>query len=113
MMEKSQPKLTSGQVVKWKEQEFPSVYANIMGFGLSPFDITLIFGEIGETTPTEVVGIPKAKIILSPEQAANLIKLLQLGLSTYVQNNGQLRTAGAVDMELLASQVKAQSVKSD
>jgi len=113
MMEKSQPKLTSGQVVKWKEQEFPSVYANIMGFGLSPFDITLIFGEIGETTPTEVVGIPKAKIILSPEQAANLIKLLQLGLSTYVQNNGQLRTAGAVDMELLASQVKAQSGKSD
>ena len=113
MMEKSQPKLTSGQVVKWKEQEFPSVYANIMGFALSPFDVTLIFGEIGEATPTEVVGIPKAKIILSPEQAANLIKLLQLGLSTYVQNNGQLRTAGAVDMELLASQVKAQSGKSD
>ena len=112
-MEKSQPKLTSGQVVKWKEQEFPSVYANIMGFALSPFDVTLIFGEIGEATPTEVVGIPKAKIILSPEQAANLIKLLQLGLSTYVQNNGQLRTAGAVDMELLASQVKAQSGKSD
>jgi len=112
-MEKSQPKLTSGQVVKWKEQEFPSVYANIMGFGLSPFDITLIFGEIGETTPTEVVGIPKAKIILSPEQAANLIKLLDLGLSTYVQNNGPLRTSGAVDVELLASQVKAQSVKSD
>ena len=84
-----------------------------MGFALSPFDVTLIFGEIGEATPTEVVGIPKAKIILSPEQAANLIKLLQLGLSTYVQNNGQLRTAGAVDMELLASQVKAQSGKSD
>jgi len=113
MMEKSQPKLTSGQVVKWKEHEFPSIYANIMGFALSPFDVTLIFGEIGEATPTEVVGIPKAKIILSPEQAANLIKLLQLGLSTYVQNNGQLRTAGAVDMELLASQVKAQSGKSD
>ena len=112
-MEKSQPKLTSGQVVKWKEHEFPSIYANIMGFALSPFDVTLIFGEIGEATPTEVVGIPKAKIILSPEQAANLIKLLQLGLSTYVQNNGQLRTAGAVDMELLASQVKAQSGKSD
>jgi hypothetical protein len=112
-MGKSQPKLTSGQVVKWKDHEFPSVYANIMGFSLSPFDITLIFGEIGEATPTEVVGIPRVKIILSPEQGANLIKLLEIGLATYVQNNGQLRSAGAVDMELLADQVKAQSVKSN
>jgi hypothetical protein len=113
MKEKSQPKLTSGQVVKWKEHEFPSIYANIMGFGLSPFDISLTFGEISEATSTEVVAIPKAKVILSPEQAANLIKLLELGLSTYVQNNGQLRTSGAVDMEILAGQVKAQSGKSD
>jgi hypothetical protein len=112
-MEKSQPKLKTGQIVKWKEQEFPSVYSNIMGFGLSAFDITLIFGEIGEATPTEVTGIPKAKVILVPEQAANLIKLLEIGLATYVQNNGALRTSGAVDMELLASQVEAQSVRSD
>ena len=83
-----------------------------MGFALSPFDITLIFGEIGDATPTEVVGIPKARVILSPEQAANLIKLLDLGLATYVQNNGQLRTSGAVDTDLLASQVRSQSVKS-
>jgi hypothetical protein len=112
-MEKSQPKLKAGQIVKWKEQEFPSVYSNIMGFGLSAFDITLIFGEIGEVTPTEVTGIPKAKVILVPEQAANLIKLLEIGLATYVQNNGALRTSGAVDMEVLASQVEAQSVRSD
>ena len=118
MTEKSQPTLKSGptlktgQMVKWREQEFPSIYSNILGFGLSAFDVTLIFGEIGDATPTEVTGIPRAKVILVPEQAANLLKLLEIGLATYVQNNGPLRTSGSVDMELLATQVEAQTVRS-
>jgi hypothetical protein len=110
-MEKPQTKLSNGQVVKWKEQEIPSVYANIMGIGMSPFDITLTFGEVGDSTPTEVMANPRAKVILSPEQAANLIKLLNFALTTYVENNGQLRTSGAVDIELFSSQVKAQLAK--
>jgi len=110
-MDKPQPKLSSGQVVKWKDQDFPSTYANIMGLGMTPFDISLLFGEIGDSTPTEVTGIPKAKIILSPEQAANLVRLIGLALSTYVQNNGKLRNAGAIDMEVLKKDIEAQFVK--
>jgi hypothetical protein len=110
MTGKPQPKLPSGQSVKWKEQEAPSVYANIMGFGMSTFDISLIFGEIAEATVTEVTAIPRAKIILAPEQAANLMKLLGLALTSYVENYGQLRTAGAIDMDQLQAQIAAQKI---
>lgn len=110
-MAKPQTKLSSGQVVKWNEQEFPSVYANIMGLGMTPFDISLIFGEIGDSTPTEVTAKPRARVILSPEQVANLIKLLDFALSNYIQHNGQLRSGGAVDMDFIANQVQAQSAK--
>jgi hypothetical protein len=103
-------KLPSGQSLKWKDQEFPSFYANIMGFGMSPFDITLIFGEIGESTASEVTAIPKAKILLAPEQAANLMKLLGVALASYIENNGKLRTAGAVDLEEINAQIAAAKV---
>jgi Protein of unknown function (DUF3467) len=105
MTEKAQPKLPSGQSVTWKDPDFPAVYANIMGFGMSPFDITLIFGEISDATITNVTATPRAKVILAPEQAANLVKLLSLALSSYVASNGQLRTSGAVDMENLQTQI--------
>lgn len=111
MPEKSYPKLASGQVVKWKELDYPSVYANVIGIGLTPFDINLIFGEIGESTPTELSGIPKVKILLAPEQAANLMKLLSLVLETYREGNGQLRTAGAVDVDNIQAQLNARKIK--
>lgn len=110
-MEKSSPKLPGGQVMKWKDQEYPSVYANIMGLGLSPFDISLIFGEIGESTPTEVLATARVKVILSPEQASNLMKLLDAAITTYVQNNGQLRAGGAVNPEEINNQLEAQRNK--
>jgi hypothetical protein len=109
MTEKVHPKLPSGQIVKWKEQDFPSVYVNIMGFLLTPFDIGLLLGEVGESTATEVTGIPKVKVLLTPEQAANLMKLLSVALKTYVSNNGQLRTSGAVNLEEIDRQIKDQT----
>lgn len=110
MAEKPQVKLPTGQVMKWKEQDYPSVYANIMGFSMSPFDISLIFGELGESTPAEVTGIPKVKVLLSPEQALNLVKLLGVAVAAYVEGNGQLRLAGAVDIEEINKQVNAQKI---
>ncbi len=107
-MEKPRPKLPSGQVVKWKEQECPTVYSNIMGFGMTPFDIALNFGEIGESTTTEVIGVPRVKVLLSPEQASNLMQLLGVALKKFTENNGQLRTAGAVNIVEISKQLDAQ-----
>ena len=108
MKEKPLPKLPSGQVVKWKAQETPTVYANIIGFGMSAFDIYLLFGEIGESTSSEVNGIPKVKVLLTPEQASNTMKLLSIGLDNYVARYGALRAAGAIDMDNIKDQMKAQ-----
>jgi hypothetical protein len=103
-------KLPSGQILKWATQEFPSVYANVMGFGMSPFDISLVFGELGEANPTSVTGIPRVKVLLSPEQAANLMKLLALAIESYTETHGQIRNAGAVDVEQLKAQMEAQKI---
>jgi hypothetical protein len=108
MKEKSLPKLPSGQVVKWRVQDTTSVYANIIGFGMSGFDIYLLFGEIGESTSSEVTAIPKVKVFLTPEQASNTMKLLGIGVENYVARYGALRTSGAIDMENIKDQMKAQ-----
>lgn len=111
MTEKNLPKLPSGQTVKWKDQEHPTVYANLMGFGMTPFDLSIIFGEVGDATPEHVTGIPRVKVLLTPEQASNLATLLGVALSTYVTNNGQLRTSGAVNVEDFTRQLAANKVK--
>jgi len=103
MTTKAAPKLPSGQIVKWRGDEFPSYYSNLMAFGMSPFDISITFGEIGNATSKEVEGVPRAKIILSPEQAANLMKLLGLALS--------LRMGGSVDLEAVSNEMKTQLAK--
>jgi hypothetical protein len=79
----SQAKLPGGQVVKWQDKEFPNAYVNIMGFTMTAFDISLILGQIGDATPSEVTGIPQVKVTLSPEQALNMMKLLSLAVETY------------------------------
>jgi hypothetical protein len=106
--EKPLPKLPSGQVVKWREQETPHVYANIIGFSMSAFDIHLIFGEIGESTGSEVTAIPKVKVLLSPEQASNTMKLLSVAVDNYVARYGALRSAGAVNLNEIEAQLKEQ-----
>lgn len=101
--------MPNGRVMRWKDADFPTVYANLMGFGMTPFDISLLLGEVGESTDTEVVGIPRVKVLLSPEQANNLHKLLGLALTKYVETNGALRTVGAVDLDELNKQVEQQN----
>jgi len=82
-----------------------------MSFSVSPFDISFTLGEIGDATPTVVHAKPKVKILLAPEQAANLMKLLNVALQAYVQNNGVLRLGGAVNLDEVNEQIQAASEK--
>ncbi|MFZ0270924.1 MAG: hypothetical protein WB524_18715 [Acidobacteriaceae bacterium] len=102
----NEPKLPTGQIVKWLDKDHPVVYANLMGFSLTPFDIALMFGQIGESTPEQINGIPQCKVLLSPEQVSNLLKLLSIALDTYVESQGQLRTSGAVNLEAIRHQME-------
>lgn len=85
----SQP--VNPQKQNWKDVAHPSVYTNIMQVGLTPFDIGLVFGEVEKANAREVTCIPKAKIVLAPEQAANLLQMLAAALQAYAQQYGQLR----------------------
>jgi hypothetical protein len=100
MTNTSKPTLPTGQVVTWNDEKTSTYYSNLMAFSMTPFDITVIFGEVGQATENEVQGIGKARIILSPEQALNLHKLIGAAVKKYVAVNGPLRTAGAVDLEV-------------
>jgi hypothetical protein len=82
----------------WAEHEAPAFYTNITGFTMTPFDITLQFGEIQSATATELRANPRARVSMSPEQASNLLQLLDLALKAFVKGNGPLRAAGALDV---------------
>ena len=93
--------------MKWKELEHPTVYSNMIGVGMTPFDINLIFGEVVESDGNTVTGAPRVKILLSPEQVANLQKLLSVTMNAYTKANGPIRTAGAVEIAELTEQIEA------
>jgi hypothetical protein len=71
--------------------ECPTVYSNFMGVGATPFDLAIIFGEVDISDSHDAEANPKVKVILAPEQAANLIKMVKDVLDQYVQANGPLR----------------------
>ena len=105
------PKLPSGQVVNWDYSGSQTVYANIMGFSMSPFDIAITFGHIGVATPTEVEALANVKVLISPEQADNLMKLLTIAVRAFVENNGPLRTIGALNEDSINQQLEASLIK--
>lgn len=106
-MKKTESKDAVTRSMKWKEQEHPTVYSNMIGIGMTPFDINLIFGEVVDSDKETVTGSPRVKILLSPEQAANLQKLLSVTMDAYTKANGPIRSAGAVDVADLTARVEA------
>lgn len=105
-MPKSEKTVARKRVAKWKEVEHPTLYINMMGIGMSPFDINLILGELTESDENSITGTPKIKILLAPEQAANLVKLLSIAIDSYAKANGALRTAGAIDVADVTEQME-------
>jgi hypothetical protein len=72
---------------------------------MTPFDITLLFGEIQSATATELRANPRAKISISPELASNLHQLLGLALKAFVEGNGPLRPSGTLDVAEVTKQM--------
>jgi uncharacterized protein DUF3467 len=95
----SELKLGSGQTARFKEVEHPTIYSNMMGVGATPFDIAVTFAEVEKGTPEEVIGVPRVKILLAPEQASNLLIMLKAVLDQYTAGNGPLRESGRVNVQ--------------
>jgi hypothetical protein len=112
-MAKSNSVKPTMRVAKWKEGEVPTIYANMMGIGMTPFDVNIVFGEVLEADEKFLIGVPKIKVLLAPEQAVNLMKLLSVAVDAYVKANGTLRTSGAVDVTGLSGEFKAAASKAN
>ena len=76
---------------------------------MTPFDIAIVFGEVLETDETTVTGIPRVKILVTPEQAWNLKQILEVTLAHFANANGPLRTSGSVDPVELSDRLKKQT----
>lgn len=102
---------TKAQQVKWLETDYPTVYSNLMGVGLSPFDVSILFGEVGAASESDVTGRPRVKVLLSPEQAVNLVHMLVIALEKFVESNGPLRKAGNIDLSEFGARMDDARIK--
>ena len=87
----------SKEVHGLKDVEYPSIYSNFMGVGATPFDVSIIFAEVDQHGRTPEA-TPKMKVLMAPEQAANLVLMLTQTLKQFVTANGQLRNGGRMEI---------------
>ena len=87
------------QKIEWKEEQFPSIYSNVVSVGVTPFDIFILLGEVESATPSSVKAKPRVKVIVSPEQASILMQTIQQALAKFVEGNGPLRPAGKQQLD--------------
>lgn len=94
MSTQNQPAAQVAQKIEWQEEQFPSVYANVAAIGITPFDISILCGEVASASPSAVLAKPLVKIVLSPEQASLVMQMLQQALKKFCEASGQLRSVG-------------------
>lgn len=84
------------RAAKVLEADHPTVYSNFIGVGATQFDVSIVFGEITGTDGPNALATPRVKIVVAPEQAANLVRMLSATLENYVAHNGPLRNLGKI-----------------
>ena len=82
----------ASQAVRWLDGDVNTVYANLMEAGFTPFDISVVFGEVRNATAGEVWGVPRVRLTLSPEQASALMQILEVALERFQEQIGPLRS---------------------
>lgn len=84
----------------------PTVYANNLAIGNSPFDVRIIFGEIGDSTPAKITVYQKVQVTMSWLQAKLLLEFLGRHVRGYEEKNGEIflpSMPGQVSVENLIS----------
>jgi len=97
------------QRIEWKEEQFPSIYANVMAVGITPFDISILLGEVEGASASVVKAKPRVRVIVSPEQASLLMQTIAQGLAKFVEGNGPLRPVGKQQLDATNFKFEAQA----
>ncbi len=69
----------------------PAVYSNVVAVISTQFDLQLIFGEAAQVTDQAVIGKALVRVIMTPEHAQFLLRLLQVRLDQFIKTVGPLR----------------------
>ncbi len=77
-----------------KTEDYRDSYANSVQVRLSMWDLMLIFGTLGNSTPDEVQVENFQGIYLSPQQAKALLNVLAHNVAQYEQTFGAISLDG-------------------
>jgi hypothetical protein len=92
MSEEKQGVTVGTQQVRWKDIEFPSVYANVFGLFITPVDITIVLGEIASADASAIDAVPRMKLVLAPEFATTFLAGVANGVRIFTESHGPLRS---------------------
>jgi hypothetical protein len=92
----STKQIDARQIHGFQDVEVPSLYTNFMGVGTTPFDVSIIFAEVDQRDG-KTEAMPKIKVMMAPEQAANLAGMLTQALHQFILANGKLRSSGRME----------------
>lgn len=68
-----------------------SVYVNSAQFQMTPWDITIRFGEVLGRDGNELLVEEKACVVMSPQHAKAMLELLQENLADFERRAGEIR----------------------
>jgi hypothetical protein len=78
---------------------FQSIYANNAQISTSYFDIRMRLGEVTGVLPDRIPVLDKVEIVMSPEHAASLYRLLGQQIEIYRQSFGEIRIEPTAPVE--------------
>jgi hypothetical protein len=89
-----------------KAPDFKIVYSNVVRSGVSPWDIRLVFGQIGESDEQIPVAEDLVTVVMSPPQAKSVLQILGGIIQSYEAIFGEIK-----DLMPILDQAKAEQAK--
>ena len=95
----SRRKPRARELIRERAADAPVIYANSVNIGTSLFDISLGFGQIEESTPKRLVVTETLRVIMSPQHAKELSRLLGEQVQGYEDRFGPLPAGPVVEIQ--------------
>lgn len=74
-----------------RSEKYVSFYSNFAQCAITPWDIRIVFGEIGEIDPDAPAIADLASVILTPQIAVALVRVLNGNITAYEQQYGKIQ----------------------
>lgn len=92
-----------------RHESYTTVYANFAQCALTPWDISILFGELGEAITGEAAVIDRVAVTLTPQLAKALLGILTANLRGYEAQFGEIQMPrGLVAAKLAEPQPKTE-----